>query len=285
MFDNSFDFQLDPSDLNESELQELSFIEQDCNTALLDFASSSSSQPLNAVGNGVLSPTFDGFAVLDDDSQLDFQIHQDNGNQDNIDHMAAEALSLDANNPAVVPSSSLENYSSSSITTHNGIKRVPATSLGTGSKFGQQRYAGRDSTNIPAAKVSKPAKAKATRRRKSPSSSSSGAKAGVKASVGQPKKNATKRKRSKMPEAEQKRRNCESAKRSRLKKMAALAEAQARVANLEEENKVWRGKFEKMREWSIKMAIHFASHHKNCSCTSKASQTELENILASPPLH
>jgi len=96
------------------------------------------------------------------------------------------------------------------------------------------------------------------------------------------KNRITGRKRTKMPEAEQRRRNCELAKRSRLKKMQQLEHAIKRMQELEAENKVWRTKFADMREWGFNLMMHFSSHHPDCSCTNTSSQQKLKEILAPP---
>lgn len=85
-----------------------------------------------------------------------------------------------------------------------------------------------------------------------------------------------------MPEDEQKRRNCESAKRSRLKKMQELAIASARVEQLEAENRTLLAKLAECREWGCQMALHVASRHAGCSCASHASHQKLEKIMAAP---
>lgn len=94
-------------------------------------------------------------------------------------------------------------------------------------------------------------------------------------------KKRQKRKRSKMPEDEQKRRNCESAKRSRIKKMLQLQAAVERADRLEEENKSLRERFEAVRNLAFRLTMHVASH-KNCSgCTALQAHEDID-LLTTP---
>ena len=85
-----------------------------------------------------------------------------------------------------------------------------------------------------------------------------------------------------MTEAEQKQRNCESAKRSRLKKQQELEDAKELALRLQEENNAWRSKFAQVRQWSFDMAVHRSLHHKDCECSSAAWCDAVEAVLASP---
>jgi len=95
-------------------------------------------------------------------------------------------------------------------------------------------------------------------------------------------KPARKTKRTKMPVEEQKRRNCESAKRSRIKKQMALQAATARAEEAEKQNKLLRERFEKIRDWGYKMGMHLATHKDCKDCTVLRQQQQLEQLLSSP---
>lgn len=160
------------------------------------------------------------------------------------------------------------------------------------------RVAGGDATNrrstaSPAAKTSLAAK-KPTKRKASSSAPSNAAKgkaaksaaAGSSASSASSRKTGagagtgSARKRSKMPEAEQKRRNCESAKRSRLKKMRELEVARKERDASKQELEAFRKKFAEARDLSYKLNLHLISHHKGCQCCETAAR--LQEILQSP---
>jgi hypothetical protein len=93
---------------------------------------------------------------------------------------------------------------------------------------------------------------------------------------------SAKKARQKMPIAEQKRRNCESAKRSRIKKQIALQQATQRADLAEQQNRLLRERFDALRNWAYKMGVHLAAHKDCKDCALLRQQQQLEQLLTSP---
>lgn len=142
--------------------------------------------------------------------------------------------------------------------------------------------AGRDSTNT-RDRRSAPSKSpmkKENASRKSSSSSSSRKSKAPRDTLAS--RTAAAKKRKKMPVEEQKRRNCESAKRSRIKKQIALQQATLRAEKAEEANRLLLERFDALRNWGYKMGVHLAAHKDCKDCSLLRQQQQLEQLLSSP---
>eukprot|EP00750_Incisomonas_marina_P001793 INCI11665.1.p1 GENE.INCI11665.1~~INCI11665.1.p1 ORF type:complete len:268 (-),score=48.66 INCI11665.1:278-1081(-) len=146
------------------------------------------------------------------------------------------------------------------------------------------RVAGGDATNRRS--TASPAVKKPSKRKAPSSAPSTGAKGKAKGSAPTRKASAgagSARKRSKMPEAEQKRRNCESAKRSRLKKMRELEVARKERDAFKQKMETVRKKSAEALDISYKLNLHLVTHHKGCQCCELAARLqEILHSLQSP---